>query len=246
MSTKKISSTFAALLLILASDLAFAESPPQAWQRIYDAQGIQVDELWQEDKTLPTFRGQTIIESDPWSILAILQDTARSHEWVHRCMVSRQIERHGLTSYIIYNRTDAPWPFEDRDVVVHSRVSIPDNSNEILISIQSTTHSEAKEVKGVVRMPSLKGHYRLKMLSPSATWIEYQIDAHPGGRLPRWLARMATKDLPFKTLEGLRSRVDEMSQSQEYQATAAQFLALYLEKSKPKQEDASVVNIATQ
>ena len=60
MSTKNLIH-IAALLLILASDLAFAVTP-QAWQRIYDAQGIQVDELWQEDKR-STFRGQTIIES---------------------------------------------------------------------------------------------------------------------------------------------------------------------------------------
>ena len=77
------------------------------WERLHSSHGIQVDELWQENKDLPAFRGQTIIESDVWAILAILQDTSRSHEWVHRCMVSRQLERQGLTSYVIYNRTDA-------------------------------------------------------------------------------------------------------------------------------------------
>ena len=76
-----------------------------------------------------------------------------------------------------------------------------DNSNEILISIQSTTHSEAKEVKGVVRMPSLTPSVRIR--------------------------RQASTTTVWQHLEGLRSA---------YQAS--QFLALYLEKSKPKEEDA--------
>ena len=145
----------AVIFLMLVGGYAFAvPTSSSTWSRIHNAQGIQVDELWREHKSLPTFRGQTIIDADLWSILAVLQDTKRSHEWVHRCMISRQIERHGLTSYIIYNRTDAPWPFEDRDIVVRSSVAIQENPNEILISIDSIDHAEAPEIKGVVRMPS--------------------------------------------------------------------------------------------
>ena len=95
-------------------------------------------------------------------------------------------------------------------------------------------------------MPSLKGHYHLKILAPSMTWVEYQIDAHPGGALSRWLARMATKDLPYKTLEGLKKRVSEVATSEDYQVIAAQFHTLYLEKTASRANKIPTVNIATQ
>ena len=56
-------------------------------------------------------------------------------------------------------------------------------------------------------MPRLNGHYRFKELGPRKTWIEYEIDADPGGSIPGWLVRIASRDIPFITLQNLRKRV---------------------------------------
>jgi hypothetical protein len=57
-------------------------------------------------------------------------------------------------------------------------------------------------------MPYLRGHW---MLWPSAdgttTRVEYQVHANPGGALPNWLVNYVSRDLPFKTIEGLRGQV---------------------------------------
>ena len=226
--------------LLLASMTQDAIASQGRWETVIERSGIHVSERWDKSKALPAFRGQVTLDSDIWSILSILQDTPRSHEWVHRCMESRQLERHGLTHYVIYNRTDAPWPFQDRDVVVASTVTIPEGANEIFIRIESTDHPAAPTPDDTTRMPYLLGHYRLKMLTPLTTWVEYQIDADPGGDLPRWLIRLATKDLPFKTLDGLRSRVATVAQEERYKTIAAQFRALYHERTRDKSEATSV------
>ena len=231
------------LVFLLASMTEAASANQGRWETVVEHSGIHVSERWDKGKVLPTFRGQVTLDSDIWSILSILEDTARSHEWVHRCMESRQLERQGLTHYVIYNRTDAPWPFQDRDVVVASTVTIPESGNEIFIKIESTDHPAAPTPNDTTRMPYLLGHYRLKMLTPLTTWVEYQIDADPGGNLPRWLIRLATKDLPFKTLNGLRSRVATVAQQERYQTIAAQFRALYNERTRDK-ADATSVSIA--
>ena len=65
-------------------------------------------------------------------------------------------------------------------------------------------------------MPRLNGHYIFSEASKGKTKIEYQIDADPGGLLPAWLAKMASRDIPLKTLVNLRNRVKKTAQAGTY------------------------------
>jgi hypothetical protein len=46
--------------------------------------------------------------------------------------------------------------------------------------------------------------------------MEYQIDADPGGWLPKWLVRIISKSIPLRTLRKLRSRVAITSRDGRY------------------------------
>ena len=52
--------------------------------------------------------------------------------------------------------------------------------------------------------------------APAFFEIEYQIDADPGGLIPAWLAKMASRDIPLKTLVNLRNRVKKTAQAGTY------------------------------
>jgi hypothetical protein len=56
-------------------------------------------------------------------------------------------------------------------------------------------------------MPRLVGFYRLRKLTDRQTEVTYQVEADPGGSLPRWLATRIARDLPHETLARLRARV---------------------------------------
>jgi hypothetical protein len=236
---------FSSALMVFTHSLAIGTMPAAVektgnnsqWEMIEDSQGITVSERWTSDKSLPAFRGRTTIDASVWDILAILQDTPRSKEWVHKCVESYQLENPGPTEYVIYNRVDSPWPFSDRDVVVASNVIFKPERQEVVIDIQSVVRSEEPPRDGVVRMPNLKGHYRFKLVSPSKTWVEYQIDADPGGLLPSWLARLASRDLPFRTLEGLRDRLEWANENGNYRKIAKSFREMYEKRYRGRVEE---------
>jgi len=81
-------------------------------------------------------------------------------------------------------------------------------ARKVELDFWSVDDAKAPPVKGVVRMPFLRGHW---ILWPSAdgrtTRVEYQVHANPGGALPNWLVNYVSRDLPFKTIEGLRAQV---------------------------------------
>ncbi len=77
----------------------------------------------------------------------------------------------------------------------------------IRIEFRSTTEENVPEARGVIRMPRLVGSYALHPVE-AGTRVVYTVDSDPGGSLPDWLIRQASKDLPYFTLRNLRERAE--------------------------------------
>lgn len=177
------------------------------WEEVKRENGIVVYEKEAPGRDLATFRGVAKVDADLYQVLAVLADNDRRTEWQHRCIDARTIEHKGGFKRVAYNRTDAPWPADDRDVVLMTNVRVAKPGKLLFAEFRGISHRKMPKVDGVVRMPYLKGHYKLEWLSDTQTRVEYLVDADPGGWLPDWIANRASKELPFKTLTGLRKQV---------------------------------------
>lgn len=190
--------------LLVATTLAQASG----WEEVTRDKGIIVYELEVEDRDLAAFRGVGAVDGTIYEILAVLSDSSRRTEWQHRCVGAHDIARFDEFSRITYNRTAAPWPVNDRDVVLKTRIRVLEHDQIILASFRAISTPKKPKVDDVVRMPYLKGHYKLTRVGPKRTRVEYQVDADPGGWLPDWVANRASREIPIKTLLGLRRQVD--------------------------------------
>jgi hypothetical protein len=56
-------------------------------------------------------------------------------------------------------------------------------------------------------MPTLRGHWKLRQVSADTSELEYQVQADPGGALPKWLVNWVNRKLPFHTIKNLRKQV---------------------------------------
>jgi hypothetical protein len=95
------------------------------WEELLREDGVVVSGREVEGRSLPTFRGQGVVEGHLLEVLAVLSDTPRNAEWMHQCQESRMLKQISEFERIIYNRTTAPWPVADRDVVLRSRAEVP-------------------------------------------------------------------------------------------------------------------------
>lgn len=189
---------------IVAPRLAFAASK---WETITREEGIIVSIRAEAGREFPTFRGIGRVNANKWQILAMLEDADRHTEWMHKCSGSKMLEKKGPGVQIVYNRTDAPWPVKDRDVVLKSSYKTAREGKEIWAKFRQTTSGKMGPVDGVVRMPTLTGHYHLVEIDEGRTMVEYQVNADPGGALPDWIVKQTTKDLPLHTLKNMRKRM---------------------------------------
>ncbi len=166
--------------------------------------GITVTKRDVKGRSLPIFRGVAVIDSKITQVLAVMYDVDRHPEWMHRCVGAKLFKRWGDRGFLIYNRTKVPWPASDRDAILRVDVSVNWAKREVILRFKSVESSFMGPVDGVVRMPKLKGFYKLKEVDGKNTHVEYQVDADPGGWIPSWIATLVTRTLPFGTLRKLR------------------------------------------
>ncbi len=208
------------VLLFVCSD-ALAEP----WRQITYEDGIRVSRKAVPGRDLPKFRGITTYNHSVFSILTVLDHVPSHTEWVHRCVDSRVIKNITDFSRIIYNRTDAPWPVADRDMVVKTQAKVNLDNRTVELSFRAVPGHVGKK-DGVVRIKRLLGSYLLEILGEEKTRVTYQIDTDPGGWLPNWLINMASKQLPLHTLGNLRSRLEKVKGRMD----AAKLKSIWLER----------------
>lgn len=193
-------------LALFAPGAAFAGD----WESVSDEDGIQVWQQPVEGTSLVRFRGRGKVDASIKKILAVLQDWKRKTEWMESCVENRPVRFQGLGKRVVYNRTGSTVPLvSDRDVVVQTSLKILEKERGVELYARATNDKLAPEVDGVVRMPSLDLKWRLIAVSPTETDVTYEVQADPGGALPKWIVNLVSKKIPHKTITNLRKQVKE-------------------------------------
>ncbi len=196
-----------ALLLTLSAGHLAAVEADGKWHHEFTEDGIAVSMMTDEGRSLPAFRGTAVVDGNMFEVLGMLDDAKKATEWMANCMENKVLKQVNEFDRIIYNRTDAPWPVSDRDVVIFVGVTADLDKREVNIKFKEITNSGPGPIDGVVRMPKLRGYYKLQAVDERHTRVTYQIDADSGGSLPDWLITRATRRLPVDTIAGLRRQL---------------------------------------
>ena len=188
----------------------------EGWNAVLEEDGIAVAHRTIPGESLPEFRGRVTVNAGMADVIAVLVDAPRRVEWTHKCVESYLVEDRGQAGRVSYLRTDAPWPVSDRDMALLSKGRVENQGNRIVFSFRNIPHAEVPVRKDVVRIPKMAGHYVVENRGEQTTFVEYRVHVNPGGSLPDWLAERAGRELPLKTLDGLRKQVDKTMASGVY------------------------------
>lgn len=198
----------AALSLLLGAS-ASAEGGG-AWEKLHEADGIEVHRRAVEGSHMLEFRGRGVVDAEPARVIAVIRDAENHKHWMANCNGSHEIEQLGPRVHVVYNRTAAPWPVKDRDVVLHGDLVYTETTARA--GFRSVEHDKMPAQDGVVRMPFLKGHWLLTSVDGGRrTHVEYLVHADAGGAIPAWVSNLVSKKLPYKTLLSLRERAKSES-----------------------------------
>jgi hypothetical protein len=191
------------ILALVAATNSFAGG----WETVAREPDVLVMMRDMPGRSFPTIRAVSVIDASIYDLLAVLSDVNRYPQWMARCAEARRLSKRGEFEYVSYSRTDAPWPVSDRDAIYFARVQVKLSQKLVMVRFKAVKDKRVPPRDGVVRLDKLKGYYALKILGPRKTQMDYQLDADPGGWIPKWVGKITAKRAVIDTMRALNRQV---------------------------------------
>lgn len=175
------------------------------WKLEFTKDGISVYTKEISGSTFKAFMAEGDIQAPIEKVNSILYDTPGQVKWMPDCIVSYDLRNDPANVFISYNETKAPF-VNNRDVIVETVIT--KNKNSIIHESRAIDRPDlVPEYNGKVRIRNMRARWEL-ISSGRSTHVIYEVIADPGGIIPGWLTNAASKDVPYKTLLGLKKMAE--------------------------------------
>lgn len=176
------------------------------WKFIKQDDGIKVYSRKTGDSPIKEIKVQKTMATDLTSLVALMKDVSNHKKWAYANQKGIILKAYNDFSWKFYGYYNAPWPVQDRDMVV-----------EVMLRQDSLTHIVTNEgrcipdslpkTSGVVRVPSCQSKWKLVPVGKDSVQVTLEIHTDLGGMLPAWLLNMVSTKGPVYTLEHMEEQV---------------------------------------
>lgn len=194
---------FATSLLFIFTASAYAE---ERWEHQFTREDISVYTRDVEGSPLKAFMAECDLKAPVETVNRLLCDKPPQVKWIPDCIASKVILIKSADEIISYTETSAP-VVNNRDVIVETMVIR--GKGFIIHEFHALDRPDlVPEYPGKVRIKNMEGMWKITP-SINGTHVIFVVRANPGGFIPAWLANFASKDIPYRTLQGLRRVAEE-------------------------------------
>jgi hypothetical protein len=178
--------TYTIILCLITVQLISGIVPRTGWKTVSNSNGILVSERWVEENN-HTFRerkGEMLLSCSAAEAVRLISDVKSTSQWMKGVSDCSLIKRGLPNEWYTYTLYSIPYPFNDRDLVSHFRVST--SGNRYTISIESAgTMVPVKS--GINRLNSYKASWEITDLSHSETKVVFTAMSDTPPMFPRWI-----------------------------------------------------------
>jgi hypothetical protein len=180
----------------------------QSWDFIKERNAIKIYTRKEAGKSLKFYRGVTDINAPAENIFALMEDINNTDWWdknLTRIKVLLYEKDKRARYYLVY---DLPWPVTDRDLCVDVTITIDPVTAERRITAVSL-NGIIPEHDDMVRIKDYRQTWIITPAGKEMTHVVLEGFIDPGGTIPDWISNMLIIDLPFKTMSGVRERMEK-------------------------------------
>jgi len=193
--------TWCSLLLVPAM-----AQQPLKWELRKDQDSIRIFVADNPGSSLKMVRAEFTLHARREELFYQLLRADLYREWQFNTIHSEVLEAIGPHELIYYCEVSAPWPVDNRDLIMRLKVNNDPNAREF--TINTTCEADARPRReGIVRVPSSRGDWRVRQVGPEMLKVDFQIQIDPGGAVPAWLVNLTLAQAPFQTFSNLKQRI---------------------------------------
>jgi hypothetical protein len=197
----------AGLLLLWPSPRTTRSDDSAPWVQVGNEDGITVSRKKMAGDPVFAYKGEGVLNARIGKLITVSRDTARQPEWVNRMATARIVREITPFDRIVYVRFHCPWPLNDRDFVLESRLMADRTKRTAVFDVHSIQEAALPPDPCCVRGDMHSSHVELKALDEKRTHISAEAYVDPRGALPAWLVNLVQKTFPRKSIQGLLKQV---------------------------------------
>lgn len=190
-------------ILFLFMVVAITINAQDGWELRHDKEGIKVYTRHVEGSNFKEFKGETRMNASISALAAVFIDVAGMVDWIYNLREVRLLEEQGDTMQVLYQETNVPWPFQNRDGIYSN--SIRWDREKKLMRVDVGCHPDyLEEVKGKIRTLKATGYWEFKPGQDGSVHTVFCLHTEPGGSIPAWLSNTFVINAPLETMKKLK------------------------------------------
>jgi hypothetical protein len=148
----------------------------------------------------------TSLKTSVSGLVHLLSEVELYPTWGYKVAYSKLIEKISDTEMYYYSRIDFPWPLQDRDLIMHTKLS-QDPVTKIVTAISEAAPDYLPLNKDLERIRIANTKWTIVGNPNGWTYVEYYIYSSPGGNIPDWAINLAIDVGPRETMKGIRKLI---------------------------------------
>ncbi len=173
--------------------------------------GIKVYVCKSTNEKFKTLRAEVMLENTSINqFLEFIFDFEDYPNWQYNMISAKQLERINDTEMNYQSEVDAPWPVDDRELIMKLKVNRDAAPDQISIVIH-TIATDLPLREGFIRVPYFFSTYHIQVVNDISLKIVYNLKIDPGGSVPPWLVNIAMAEGPYASFKNLKRKVAEVN-----------------------------------
>lgn len=196
------------LLLYVALVFSFSlqAQGKEDWSLKKDKDGVKV--YYRQTSNIYEIKLATSLKIPLSGLIQLFSEVESYPKWGYKVLESKLLQKVSDTEMYYYSRLDFPWPMNDRDLIMHTKLT-QDPITHHVIATSVSVPDYLPVVKDVERIRIANTQWTLVPGAGGWLYVEYYIYSHPGGSIPDWLVNMAIDVGPRETIKNIRTIIQQ-------------------------------------
>lgn len=175
-----------------------------------DKDGIKVYTCKSDTSKFRSLKAEFVIENTSIAELKEFLFTVSNYlNWQFDATEATMLQRINDNEMIYRVVIDAPWPVDNRELIVHFQVSLQ-QEDQATFHI-NTVPSDLPLQEDLVRIPYSQASWEITRVNQSLH-ATYRMNINPGGNVPAWLVNIAMADGPHESFRDLKKLIEYKKQ----------------------------------
>ena len=189
-------------LFILSLIFLSFNSWADKWELVSHKEGIEIYSRSSKESVIKSLKALGVVDAPIGQVTAILRNVESASKWIPSLSERSYVENISDVEAILYDVNKMPWPVNDRELVVHHKLSLSTNKKYLVLKFKSVEHPKKKVQKDRVRAKFHHGSIKFIPMGEK-TKIELQLLVDPMGSIPKWLVNILQISMPFEFIDSL-------------------------------------------